>query len=113
MEAEVIAMSNMCRELYLVKSVGSSVRLEQTSSPKLHITIHKDNTGALILATTLLPQFTPRSKYYAIMTWWFHEVIEQEGDEVVAIDTKEQLGDIFTKMPPQVVFEYLRYKIQG
>ena len=45
----------------------------------MHITIHKDNSGALILATTLPPKFTPCSKHYAIKTIWFHnKIIEYE-----------------------------------
>jgi hypothetical protein len=34
-------------------------------------TVHEDNSGALVLADTLSPQFTPCGKYYAIKTIWF------------------------------------------
>jgi len=53
--------------------------------------------GALVLAETLPPQFTPQSKYYAIKTIWFREEIHKRGIKLLKIDTKEQLGDIFTK----------------
>jgi hypothetical protein len=63
--------------------------------------------GALVLAETLPPQFTPRRKYYAIKTIWFREEIHKRGIKLLKIDTKEQLGDIFTKGLAQPAFEYL------
>jgi hypothetical protein len=53
--------------------------------------------GALVLAKTLPPQFTPKSKYYAIKTIWFFEEIFKRGTQLLKINTVEQLGDIFTK----------------
>jgi hypothetical protein len=73
----------------------------------MHITIHKDNSGALILATMPPPQFTPCSKHYAFKTIWFCEKIIVKKIKVAPIKTHLQLGDIFTKMPPQVTFEFL------
>ena len=64
-EAEVIAMSSCCRELMpildMVDEVGEAVGLSQSDAPKMHVCIHEDNAGALILAETLLPQATSRS----------------------------------------------------
>jgi hypothetical protein len=39
----------------------------------MRVSVHEDNLGALVLAETLPPQFTPRSKYYATKTIWFRE----------------------------------------
>ena len=39
----------------------------------MKVSVHEDNLGALVLAKTLPPQFTPRSKYYATKTIWFQE----------------------------------------
>ena len=75
--------------------------------------IHEDNAGALILAETLPPQFTPRSKHYALKTIWFREEIVKRGIKLFKISTVEQLGDIFTKSLTKVTFEYLRKKLQG
>ena len=33
---------------------------------QMNVSIHEDNAGALLLASTLPPQFTPRSKWYHI-----------------------------------------------
>lgn len=117
MDAEVTALSNCCRELFpiieMVKSIEKAIGFYQSLPTKMHVVIYEDNSGALILANTLPPNFTPHSKHYVIMTIWFREGIIHYGIKVVAIDTKEQKGDIFTKMPPQVVFEYLRNLLMG
>jgi hypothetical protein len=122
MEAEIIALGSCCRELLpiiaLVDEIGVAVGYKKPddddhSSSSMHVTIHEDNSGALILATTPPPQFTPRSKHYAIKTIWFREKIIEKKIKVVPIETRLQLGDIFTKMPPQVTFEFLRNLLQG
>ncbi len=69
--------------------------------------------GALVLAETLPPQFTPGSKYYAIRTIWFCEEINKCGIKLLKIETSEQLGDMFTKGLAKPTFEYLRSKIIG
>ena len=73
----------------------------------MHIKMHEDNAGSLILVTTPPPQYTPCSKNYAIRTNWFREQIIARNIEVVKINTKEQRGDIFTKSLPEVIFKYL------
>jgi hypothetical protein len=76
----------------------------------MNVSIHKDNSGALVLAKTLPPQFTPQIKYYAIKTIWFHEEIFKRDVQLHKINTVEQLGDIFTKGLTRFVFEYLQKK---
>ena len=73
----------------------------------IHVSIYKDNTGALILAETLPPQFTPQKPI------WFHEETVQKGNKLVKIDTVEHLGDMFTEALPSIIFEYLRFKLMG
>jgi len=71
MEAEIIALSACCRELFpiidMVSSVTNSVNLP-IGKTTMNVSIHEDNSGALVLCKTLPPQFTPRSKYCAIKT---------------------------------------------
>jgi hypothetical protein len=117
MEAKIIAISACCsRELFsiidMVRSMAEATNLP-VGDTTMNVSIHKDNSGALVLAQTLPPQFTPRSKYYAIKTIWFCEEIFKRGIKLNKIDTVEQLGDIFTKGLTRVVFEYLRKKIMG
>jgi len=116
MEAEIIALAACMRELIpiidMVKSLAVAVGLP-AGDVNMNVSVHEDNSGALVLAEMLPPQFTPRSKYYAIKTIWFREQIQTRGIRLVKIDTKEQLGDIFTKGLAQLAFEYLRSKLIG
>ena len=93
--------------------IGTAVGLRREERCQMHIKMHEDNAGALALLTTPPPQYTPRSKQYAIKTKWFCEHIIACEIEVVKIDTKEQQGDIFTKSLPEIIFKYLRKKIMG
>jgi hypothetical protein len=78
MEAKIIALSACCRELFPIIDMVCSLA-EATNLPignmTMNVSIHEDNLGALVLAKTLPPQFTPQSKYYAIKTIWFCEEI--------------------------------------
>ena len=117
MEAETNALSHCCRELFpvmdLVKEIGSVVDLPTKDLTSMHVSVHEDNAGALVLAETLPPQFTPRSKYYAIKTVWFREEIMKRGVKLFKIETVDQLGDIFTKGLPRATFKHLRFKLMG
>jgi len=117
MEAEVVALATCCRELMpiidLVDSVGKAVGLDSSRGPTMNIVIHEDNAGALVLAKTIPPQFTPRSKAYAVKTHWFREQIIARGIEIVKVATTEQLRDICTKCLPLATFQYLRKKLMG
>lgn len=117
MEAEIIALAHCCRELFpvvdIVSEVGEVVGLETKDLVSMHVSIHEDNAGALVLAETIPPQFTPRSKYYAIKTVWFREEIQKRGVKLFKIETVEQLGDIFTKGLARATFEYLRSRMMG
>jgi len=83
------------------------------SDATMNVSIHEDNAGALVLVETLPPQFTPRSKHYAIKTIWFREQIGQRKIKLFKIDTMEQLGNLFTKGLPRATFEYLRCQLLG
>ena len=116
MEAKIKALAHSCRELFpvidLVTELGNVVGLP-TNLTTIHVSIHEDNAGALILVETIPPKFTPRSKYYCIKTVWFCEEIQKCGIKLLKIETVEQLGDMFTKGLPWATFEYLRAKIMG
>eukprot|EP00804_Cyclotella_cryptica_P016859 CCRYP_001829-RA/>CCRYP_001829-RA protein AED:0.14 eAED:0.14 QI:0/-1/0/1/-1/0/1/0/91 len=71
----------------------------------MNVSIHKDNAGALVLVETLSPQFTPRSKHYAIKNIWFCDQIVQRKMKLLKIDTVEYLGDLFTKGLPRETFD--------
>ena len=116
MEAEIVAMAHCARELIpimqMVEFLGPAVNLPSDIT-SMHVSIHEDNAGALFLADTLPPQYTPRSKHYHIKTICFRELIKKLKIKLMKIETVEQLGDIFTKALPRVQFEYLRKKLMG
>ena len=63
----------------------------QTGVVNMKVSVNEDNLGALVLAETLPPQFTPRSsKYYATKTIWFREEINKRVIKLLKIDTTEQ-----------------------
>jgi hypothetical protein len=63
----------------IVAEIGEVAGMETKELVSMYISIHKDNAGALILAETIPPQFTLKSKYYAIKTVWFREDINRQG----------------------------------
>ena len=68
----------------MVGEVGAAIGLTQSVNSKMHVCIHEDNSGALVLAQKLPPQFTPASKHYAVKTHWFRErCIEEEVNGLV------------------------------
>jgi hypothetical protein len=79
MEAEIVAISHCAHELIpimqMVEILGPAVGLH-VDCTLMHVCIHEDNAGALILADTLPLQYTPRSKHYHIKTIWFRELIK-------------------------------------
>ena len=115
MKAEIIALVHCYHELFpvidIVSEVGSLVGLATKDMVSMHVSLHEDNAGKLVLAETIPPQFTPRIKYYAIKTVWFREEIQRPGVQFVKIKTLEQLGDTFTKGLARATFEYLRKKM--
>jgi hypothetical protein len=119
MEAEYVAISTACRDLFpvvdIVKELSASVGLTKDFTSKIHVHIHEDNVGALTLGKLEPRRMTPRSKHYAIKYHWFREKVEDKANkiELVKIDTKNQLGDIFTKGLTKDSFEYLRRLLMG
>ncbi len=110
LEAEVIALAACMRELIptmdMVQLLAVAVGIP-AGDVNMRVSVHEDNSGALVLAETLPPQFTPRSKYYATKTIWFCEEINKRGIKLLKIETSEQLGDMFTKGLAKTRFEYL------
>ncbi len=115
-EAKIIALLACCRDKFpkndMVKSVTRQVNLPIRETT-MKLSVHEDNSGALVLMKTLPPQFTPWSKYYAIKMSWFCEEIRKRRVQLLKIDTVKQVEDIYTKGLTQVMFECLQNKIIG
>ena len=54
----------------VVNILGQSVGLTVVYAT-INVPMHEDNAGALMLAKTLPPHFTTRSKHYATKKIWF------------------------------------------
>ena len=117
MEAEYIALSQACKDLFpiidLVNELALTLHLHMPQSPPLHIRVHEDNVGALTLGKLEPRRMTPRSKHYALKYHWFREHIGPRKIELLKIDTSHQLGDIFTKGLTGTKFTTLRKTIMG
>jgi hypothetical protein len=67
MEAEIIALAACMRELIPIMDMVQELAVavgKSAGAVNMKVSVHEDNSGALVLAKTLPPQFTLRSKYY-------------------------------------------------
>ena len=71
--------------------------------------VYEDNRGALELAK--MPKLRPRTKHIALKYHHFREHVRNGKVRIHAIDTREQLADIFMKALPCEAFQYLHHKI--
>ena len=115
MEAEYVAMSMACKTLFpivnmLVRDLGEKLGLEVDDKT---VKIHEDNVGVLTLGKLEPRRMTPRSKHCAIKYHWFHEKIGPRRIRLQKINTKQQLGDIFTKGLGPIMFRQMREKLMG
>eukprot|EP00804_Cyclotella_cryptica_P017685 CCRYP_017157-RA/>CCRYP_017157-RA protein AED:0.46 eAED:0.46 QI:0/-1/0/1/-1/0/1/0/72 len=63
----------------------------------MHIKLHEDNVSALTLAGLEPHHITPCSKHCAIKYHWFCEHVQTHWIQLLKIDYRNQLGDMFTK----------------
>jgi hypothetical protein len=120
MEAEYVALSTSCHDLFPLIDITNKICAKFdigdcrfNSAAQLHIKIHEDNVDALALGKLKLRRMTPRSKHYAIKHHWFRDHIGPRRIELVKIDTDNQLGDLFTKSLTNIKFSRLQKKLMG
>ncbi len=117
MEAEYVALSSLCRDLFplidITREICSALLLHTPDTAQMHMKIHEDNICALILGQLEPRRMTPRSKHYAVKYHWFREHLVPHKIQLVKIATKDQLGDIFTKGLDKATFEYLQKMLKG
>ena len=117
MEAEYVALSTACKDLFplldLIRELAAACGLTVSQDSNFHVKVHEDNVGALTLGKLEPRRMTPRSKHYAIKYHWFREHIGPRNIKLVKIDTKDQLGDIFTKGLSPIPFKHLRLQLMG
>eukprot|EP00804_Cyclotella_cryptica_P001528 CCRYP_003749-RA/>CCRYP_003749-RA protein AED:0.13 eAED:-0.00 QI:0/0/0/1/0/0.33/3/0/1355 len=119
MEAEYVALSTACKDLLplvsLIRELSDAVGLDATFVSNIHCKVHEDNVGALTLGRLEPRRMTPRSKHYAIKYHWFRDKVADPSQRItlVKIDTKNQLGDLFTKGLAHTSFVHLRRLLMG
>ncbi len=117
MEAEYIALSKSFRDLFplidITKELCEIFKIDLRKEFDMHIKIHKDNVGTLILGKLEPRRMTPRSKHYAIKYHWFWEHIGPRNIQLVKINMEDQLGDLFTKGLSWIKFTRLQKKLMG
>jgi hypothetical protein len=111
MDAEYAALSSSCRDLFplinITQEICSALLLTPPATAQMHIKIHEDNVGALILGQLEPRRMTPRSKHYAVKYHWFCEHLAPQQIQLVKIATNDQLGNLFTKGLVKDYFAYL------
>ena len=114
-EAEFIALSEGLRSTIPLIGLVTEFREKGVPmilcKPKIHCRVFEDNNGAIELAQC--QKYRPRTKHINIKYWHFMDYVTRYNIEILPVDTKEQLADIFTKPLPQETFERLRDKVQG
>ena len=99
MESEYIALSQGMRELVGLRMLFDKIifilRLE--SAPTRLSRVFEDNEACQKLSGSSMPKMTSHPKHIAVKYHWFREYLDKLQIEVLSIDTKSQLADIFTK----------------
>ena len=117
MMAEHYALSTAMREVLplcdLVKTVAEGCGLNSECLTAFCATAWEDNMGALTLANLDPGQNTPRSRFYDSKVHWFRSHLKPNQIEVLKIDTKAQIGDIYAKALVKDIFEHLRKLLMG
>ena len=80
-------------------------------SPQVTCKVFEDNEGALELAR--FPKLRPRTKHINQIYHHFRSYVARKKIKILPIDTKVQIGDLFTKPLPKEQFKRLRAKIMG
>ncbi len=116
-EAEYVALSTLCRDLFPLinntKEICSAFLLNLPDKTNMHITIHEDNLGTLILGQLEPRRMTLRSKHYTVKYHWFQEHLIPDNIKLVKIATSEHLGNMFTKCLERIAFQHMQKMLMG
>jgi hypothetical protein len=120
MESEYVTLSTSCKDLFpiidLITELGGKVGIGKSEVANIHVRVHEDNVGALVLGKLEPRRTTQRSKHYALKYHWFRAQLQPSGPrniKLVKIATANQLGDIFTKGLGREIFQRLRKVLMG
>ncbi|KAJ1700212.1 hypothetical protein LUZ63_008724 [Rhynchospora breviuscula] len=103
-EAEYVAAGSCCTQLLWMMQTLRDYELEFQKVPILC-----DNTSAILISKN--PVLHSRTKHIEIRHHFIRDHVEKGDVELVYIDTKEQIADIFTKPLPTQQHLELRFKL--
>ena len=108
-EAEYIALLQSMRDVIpmtnLIEELNKVLKIEG-QKPVVRCKVFEDNNGALELANA--PKMRPRTKHIALKYHHFRKAVRDQKVNIVAVDTKQQIADIFTKPLYKPLFEHLQ-----
>jgi hypothetical protein len=117
MEAEYVLLSTSCQDLFplidLTKEICSALSLHLKDLNDMYIKVHKDNVGTLVLGKLEFGSMMPRSKHYVVKYHWFREYIGPHNIQLIKINTKDQLGGLFTKGLDKIALKRLKKQLMG
>jgi hypothetical protein len=87
MEAEYVTLSTSCCDFFplidITNELCTALQFKMQAETHMHIKIHKDNVGALMLGKLEPRRMTPRSKHYAVKYHWFCEHIGPRNIQLI------------------------------
>ena len=111
MEAEYVSLSMIMKELLpiilLVKGVAKYIGLSAEVTTSIHIAVHEDIAGCLVLAKTKPPWMTSQRQNYCKKYRWFQEKLKPNNIQLYNIDSEKKLGEICEKGLRRDPFEHI------
>lgn len=104
-EAEYIAATHVAKQVLWHRSLFEELNLPLPETS----TIFSDNQAAVSIAHH--PEFHARTKHIDISYHFLRDLVESGTLNIVYINTKNNLADLFTKGLPRVTHEDLTYQI--
>ena len=114
-EAEYIALSTALRDVinvqHLMKELQAKGFKLHNATPVIHCKVFEDNKSCIEIATN--HKTRPRTKHLSVRLHHFREHVVKKNISIQYINTKQQLGDIFTKGLPRDQHWYLCNRLMG
>ena len=100
METEYVECSASCCELFplidVTNKICSALHLTLSDTTTMHVKIHEDTVGTLILGQLEPRRMTLCSKHYAVKYHWFRKHLIPRKIQLVKFASAYQLDNIFT-----------------
>ena len=113
-EAEYVALSQAMREVLSLTDLMKELTCVldfNTSKPDFYCQAFEDNRSTITVAEC--KKYTPCTKHITLKYHHFRQFVHNNTIFIKAIDTKQQIADIFTKPLDKESFKYLCGKINN